>query len=419
MTDMDARPQTRGIKGLPGVLAATLSTQAVASWAMLVLAAIAPIVAESFELPPALIGYQIAIIYGVAMLVSLIAGGFVVRWGACRVSQIALLACGTGCLIATVPSLLAIAVASISIGFAYGLTNPSAAHLLSRHTSAGNRSFVFSIKQTGVPIGGIAAGLLTPWIAVTWGWRPAVALLFPVALFLILLLAPVRALWDRDRQPQASFGRNTLGDTGQIIRLPPLRWLCFCSFFFGAIQLCLMAFVVSAVVTELAFSALLAGSLLAAVQASGAVGRLSWGFLADRLQQNALVLAIIGTITTLCCLAFSRLDPATPIWLVFTVGMLFGASAIGWNGVFLAEIVRLAPASMAGTATGVANFFTFGGILFGPTLFVQLQAWLGSFTATFTWLAPLALVGVAFCLLTLRYGKQSSPKDTASESRPG
>ena len=67
------RPRERGLKGLPGVLAATLSTQAVASWAMLALAAIAPIVAESFGLPPVLIGYQIAIIYGVAMLVALVA----------------------------------------------------------------------------------------------------------------------------------------------------------------------------------------------------------------------------------------------------------------------------------------------------------------------------------------------------------
>src|SRR5690554_2678612 len=136
MTETKAEGATQGIglKGLPGVLLATLSTQAVASWAMLALASIAPIVAESFGLPPALIGYQIAIIYGVAMLVSLIAGGFVMRWGACRVSQIALLACGTGCLIAMVPSLLAIAVSSILIGSAYGLTNPSAAHLLSRHT---------------------------------------------------------------------------------------------------------------------------------------------------------------------------------------------------------------------------------------------------------------------------------------------
>src|SRR5690625_335130 len=407
------QPQEKGLKGLPGVLAATLSTQAVASWAMLALAALAPIVAESFGLPPVLIGYQIAIIYGVAMLVALVAGGFVMRWGAARVSQIVLVTVAAGCLIAVIPTLPAVALASILIGFAYGLTNPSAAHLLGRYTTTRNRSCVFPIQQTGVPIGGIAAGLLTPWVAVTWGWRPAVALIVPVALLLALALAPARATWDRDRQPNASFGLGALRGAGEIFRVAPLRWLCLCSFFFGAIQLCLMAFIVSALVTELAFSALLAGSVLATVQASGVIGRLSWGFLADRLQRNALVLIIIGTITAACCLAFSQLDPGTPSWLVFVISALFGASAVGWNGVFLSEIVRLAPASMAGTATGRANFFTFGGILVVPPLCVQIQAGLGSYTATYAWLTPVALAGVAFCLLTLRYRQQPSSRPSA------
>jgi MFS family permease len=408
MTETKAEGATQGIglKGLPGVLLATLSTQAVASWAMLALASIAPIVAESFGLPPALIGYQIAIIYGVAMLVSLIAGGFVMRWGACRVSQLALLVAGFGCLIASVPALAALVLASVAIGFAYGLTNPAAAHLLSRYTTTRNRSFVFSIKQTGVPIGGIAAGLLTPWVAVTWGWQAAVALILPLALLLALLLAPARPTWDEDRRPDASFGRGALRGAGEIFSLPSLRWLCICGFFFGVIQLCLMAFVVSAAVTELAFDALLAGALLATVQASGVVGRLSWGFLADRLQRNAVVLVIIGAITATCCLAFSQLVPTTPRWQVFVVSAFFGASAVGWNGVFLSEVVRLAPPAKAGPATGLANFFTFGGILVGPSAFVQLQAWLGSFTTAFAWLIPVALVGALFSLFTLRGTKQ-------------
>lgn len=154
---------------LGAVLAATLTTQILVSWSVLALAAMAPVVAESVGLPAIVIGYQIAIVYAVGAGVSLLAGSMVTRFGGARVSQIALAACGAGCLVATFPGAPAIVVASIVIGAAHGLTNPSAAHLLARHTHKGNRGLIFSIKQTGVPLGGIAAGIITPAIAIAFG----------------------------------------------------------------------------------------------------------------------------------------------------------------------------------------------------------------------------------------------------------
>ncbi|MEQ1519170.1 MAG: hypothetical protein ABL931_22055, partial [Usitatibacteraceae bacterium] len=47
----------------------------------------------------------------------------------------------------------------------------------------------------------------------------------------------------------------------------------------------------------------------------------------------------------------------------------FGATAIGWNGVYLSQIARLAPAGKAGEAPGGALFFTFFGVLAGPPVF--------------------------------------------------
>lgn len=393
-------------RGLPGVLAATLSTQALGSWAVLALAAIAPTVAENFDLPPVLIGYQIAIVYLFATATSLVAGGLVSRWGGGRVSQICLLACSLGCATALLPALPAIALASAIIGFAYGLTNPSAAHLLARYTTTRNRGFVFSIKQTGVPIGGIAAGLLTPWVAVTWGWQAAIALIVPVALVLAAILVRPRETWDADRNPRAPLGLGALRGAGRVFAQPALRWLCFCGFCFGAIQLCLMTFLVSLAVTELAFGAVLAGSLLATVQASGVAGRLAWGFIADRLQGNGLVLAIIGVVTTACCLAISQLSPDAPRWLAFLIAVAFGASAVGWNGVFLSEVVRLTPPSMVGTSTGVATFCTFSGVLVGPAIFVQLVAWLGSYSSAYALLVVPALVGGLAAVLTRRSPQQ-------------
>ena len=47
---------------------------------------------------------------------------------------------------------------------------------------------------------------------------------------------------------------------------------------------------------------------------------------------------------------------------------LFGATAIGWNGVQLAEVARLAPPGTAGEVTGATGFVTFAGVVIGPPL---------------------------------------------------
>jgi MFS family permease len=65
----------------------------------------------------------------------------------------------------------ALVTGSLVIGAAYGLLNPAASDILVRHALAGQRSLIFAIKQTGVPLGGIAAGLLGPPLAVAYGWH--------------------------------------------------------------------------------------------------------------------------------------------------------------------------------------------------------------------------------------------------------
>ena len=78
--------------------------------------------------------------------------------------------------------------------------------------------------------------------------------------------------------------------------------------------------------------------------------------------------------------------------LVFAVLFVFGACAVGWNGVYLAEVARQAPPGMAGLATGGTLVFTFLGVVLGPPLFGALSGAFGSYRAGFAVLAvPLAL----------------------------
>jgi hypothetical protein len=83
----------------------------------------------------------------------------------------------------------------------------------------------------------------------------------------------------------------------------------------------------------------------------------------------------------------------------------FGFAAIGWNGVFLAEVARRSSPLSIGSATGTALVFTFGGVLAGPPAFTLLHGLIGSFTTTFAAMAALPAAG--FCLLLLAGGARN------------
>jgi fucose permease len=84
------------------------------------------------------------------------------------------------------------------------------------------------------------------------------------------------------------------------------------------------------------------------------------------------------------------------------VSAVFGATAIGWNGVFLGELARLAPKGRVASVTGGALFFTYFGVVAGPPVFGYLADWSGSLGLAYVALG--AVPAVAFVLLCLPNG---------------
>jgi MFS family permease len=125
---------------------------------------------------------------------------------------------------------------------------------------------------------------------------------------------------------------------------------------------------------------------------AGIAGRIVWGMLADRAAPARLLLAWLGFGMAICCLLTAAMEPGAPVAWLFIVVALFGATAIGWNGVYLSEVARRAPAGSAGLATGATLFFTYAGVLVGPPVFGTLAA-VSSYAKAY---AALAVVG-AIC----------------------
>lgn len=384
------------------VLSATTTVQALLTLACLALPAVAPAVAASLGIDPSLIGLQVSIVYGGAMLTSLAGGTIVRRLGACRTSQTALLFAAAGSALATVPAVPAIAVAAVLIGLGYGLTNPAGSHLLASTGAQKNRNLIFSIRQTGVPLGGLVAGLMAPAIAVAWGWQAAVATVAVLALTVAAALQPMRSRWDADRDPLTRLRHNPLNGVGLVWRRPPLRWLSLAAFCFSIVQLCLSTFLVTMLVADVGLALVQAGAILSAVQVSGVVGRLLWGFVADRVGNGMTVLMGLAVAMAAAAALTGQLAPDWPSPAIVGVLLLFGVTAIGWNGVYLAEVARMTPIEQVGRVTGASLFFTFGGVLLGPTSFTAVYSGIGSYTTTYGLLGVLALVGLGLALLARR-----------------
>ena len=377
------------------ILLVTLLVQAINTWSMLAIAAVAPQVAATVQVTAVVVGYQIALIYAVAAVASVFAGGWVTRWGALRICQTSLLTSAAGVGLAATGELALILLASMVIGVGYGIINPASSHLLFSRTTAQDRSLVFSIKQTGVPLGGMLAGIVTPMLSLALGWQGAVFAVLPLALLLAVAVQPLRPRWDADRSGKpAALGRVARG-AAALWRQPMLRALSLAAFLLAAIQLSLSGFVVAFAVTELTLGAVQAGSLLATVQLSGAAARLLLGWGADRLQDNGLILTLAGALSALGCVGFALLQPGTPLPLVYAVTVLFGVGAIGWNGVFLAEVARQAAPGEISAVTGVVGVMTFAGVVAGPPAFVVLQQVSGSYRLAWLLLALPALLSVA------------------------
>jgi len=398
--------------GLWLILLVTIAVQALATFTTLSLAAIAPDVASGLGVSADLVGFQVSLIYLGAAAMSTVAGFQLRRWGPVRVSQASLIFCAVGAALAVVPSLVTIALGSLIIGFGYGMTNPAASELLLRLIPAGRRNLIFSIKQTGVPIGGVLAGLTAPTISQTFGWQWAPAVAAISCFLLVLLVQPLRAAWDAGRDPTARFGERPFDAMTMVWRSPPLRWLSVSGFFYAAVQLSLATFVVTLLVTDAEFSLIEAGAVLAMIQAAGVAGRVAWGWAADRFGRGLIALLIMGGACVTGALLTMAVSEAWGDAAIYVLFALFGFNALGWTGVFQVEAARYAPAGKLGTVIGGISAPTYGGVIVGPAVFSLAFVAVGSYTTTFALVALFAVLGMLSLALVGRAAARD-PRVTA------
>jgi len=386
------------LRGMPvAPLAATIAAQMLATMALFSLPAIAPAVAASLHVNGALVGTFVATAYGTGIVSALLSPGLIRRYGGVRATQAMLVAAMGMLLIAATGHLVSLAVAAVVLGLGYGTGAAASTHLLVPHTPKPMFNMVMSLRQIGVPLGGVLGALILPPLALTVGWRATLlAESVPLLLMLGLMELP-RRRWDADRDLAGRVFGRTLLQPLALLRDPRIRRLCVASFVYCGTQLTFVAFMTVHLTTAAGFDLVPAGRMLAVYQVAGTVSRPIWGWVADKRLTPSRTLALHGFGMAVAAALAGQFTADWSGWAVLTVAILAGCTAGGYTGVAYADFARLGGARRT-EATGLGTAIMFTAVMIIPPVFGLSVTALGGYAMPYMVLGVLAACsGVLLC----------------------
>ena len=372
----------------------TLLVQSAVSAAIIAPAVAAPRLLDALHASTVVVGVYIAIVYGAAMISSQWGAPLVRRWGPIRTSEVSLALCAAGLLLVALPQPMVALCGAILLGMGYGPITPASSELLARTTPPSRIALVFSIKQTGVPLGGVFAGLIVPFVLTGLDARWAMVAMAAICIVGIALAEVLRNALDAHRDGNSPL--PTLLRMTQPLRFvwahSLLRRLALCTLVFSCVQVSFTSYLVSFLHDDLTWTIVAAGAALSIAQTAAIAGRIAWGLISDRWRGGArLTLFWLALAMALTGIAMPFVTASMPHAWVIALLVTYGATAIGWNGVFLGTVARVVPHDQAAMATAGSLFFTYFGVLIGSPLFGFASGAIGRIGPAFALLAlPLA-----------------------------
>jgi len=318
-----------------------------------------PALAAEFAWDDSLIGYLTAANNFGALFILLTGIGLMRRLGSIRALQISLLVGSAAVCLFFMPLLGLVLLACLLLGISQGVATPAGSEVLQRFSPPGSRNLVFSVKQAGVPLGGVVAGLLIPPLVILAGWRGALACAGLMVAVGVYLTWKWRESIDKPQPARQGPAREHRGIRSITLPLrslgerPGLLGMSVAGLLLAGNQACWFAFMVTYLIAKLGYSLSLAGAVFAIMQICGVIGRIMLGWIADYTGKARPILLASAAVSAIVTLLLGLSTPAWPLWSIVVLSAVAGMGVSGWNGVHFAELARrAAPGRITETAAG-------------------------------------------------------------------
>jgi len=279
----------------------------------------------------------------------------------------------------------------ILAGFALSLNAPAANKGITEWFPLKWRGTSTGIWSTSLPIGGLIAAVLLPYLGTAVGWRKTI--LIPALLAILCTAIILKYYQDNNKEnykdknqseKKVSFWKGI----GKLLNNLDFIAISVYGFFLGALTGAISTHFALFLYLDYGLSEGLAGLAFAALQLGSILSRPGWGIMCDSLlngnKRKAFLIIGMSFVFMSLILGIFLKDVNPSLLVIFTLSFLTGWTGRGWQGIYFSSIPELVREEQIGVAVGLSLLFLRVGMLLSPPVFGYIADIRGAYD--YSWL---------------------------------
>ncbi|MED1105092.1 MFS transporter [Bacillus paramycoides] len=281
------------------------------------------------------------------------------------------------------------------VGAFYSVSQPGGSKVIIKWFSKENRGLAMGIRQAGIPIGGMLAGVLIPFLTIKYNVAYAINIIACICiiggfLFFIFYKEPYVQEKVREECIKLSFWMQLKAVMCKKELYPIyITGICMIS-----LQMVLVGHFIKFLVMEQSITPILAGKVFSIVFFSGMIGRVVLAAVSDLLYKGnrSTPLFIVVCISIGFILIFVISIHTITIGVLYGVSALLGFFSIGWFSLFMVGVAESASEESVGMTVSFALTLNQIAIIVAPVLFGYIVDEKGY---TYAWLCIVVLLSIS------------------------